>query len=308
MPKIVYIQKKFRAATLRAIEQANAIIEEYQAAGYSLALRQLYYQMVARVLIPNQQREYKRLGQIIKDARLAGLVDWNAIVDRTRAVRSKSHWDTPVGILKTCARQYQMDRWRDQDYRVEVWIEKDALVGVIAGVCNDLDSAYFSCRGYTSASAIWRAAMRFRRYDRDDKRTVVLHLADHDPSGIDMTRDVRDRLDLLTFMSGSIDVERIALTMDQVDEYTPPPNPAKVTDSRFAGYMAKYGGDSWELDALEPQVIEALIRDHIDEYRDVDDWEEKVLTEREHKDVLKGVTDDVAGDHGFPAVQWGDEY
>lgn len=305
MPKIVYISKNFRTATLGIIEQANTIIVEYQAAGYSLTLRQLYYQMVARGLLPNRQREYSRLGQIIKNARLAGLVDWNAIVDRTRAVRSNPHWDTPVDILKSSAKQYQMDKWRDQDCRIEVWIEKDALVGVIAGVCKDLDSAYFSCRGYTSASAIWRAAMRFRRYEEDNKKTVVLHLADHDPSGIDMTRDVRDRLVLLADISpGRIDVQRIALTMDQVDEYGPPPNPAKVTDSRFAGYMREYGKDSWELDALEPQVLEVLIRDHINDYLDIDDWEEKVVVENEHKGILREVTDDVAEDYEFPAVQW----
>ena len=74
---------KFRASSLAIIDQANEIIDEYQADGYDLTLRQLYYQFVARNLIPNSQSEYNKLGTAINNGRLAGLIDWDAIKDRT---------------------------------------------------------------------------------------------------------------------------------------------------------------------------------------------------------------------------------
>lgn len=309
MPKIAYVKKNFRAATLGLIEQANEIIAEYQAAGFSLTLRQLYYQMVARAIIPNRQQEYKRLGQIINNARLAGLIDWLAIEDRTRHVRRNPHWAAPVEIMRTATEQYQMDKWRDQDYRVEVWIEKDALVGVIAGTCSKSDVAYFSCRGYTSASAVWQAARRFRLYAQSGQEIVVLHLADHDPSGIDMTRDISERLKLLAGYAGpKIETRRIALTMDQIEEHNPPPNPAKITDSRFNGYVAEYGMESWELDALEPQALAGLIEEHILGLRDDDDWKEKVAIENAHRVTLQVATYWTPDEEGAGAMNFADTF
>ncbi|MCD4738330.1 MAG: hypothetical protein K8R89_03610, partial [Anaerolineae bacterium] len=109
--KIAYTNKAFKQESLDLIGMANTIIAEYQAQGFDLTLRQLYYQLVARDLIPNQQRAYKRIGRIINDARLAGLVDWRAIVDRTRQVRGNSHWTTPKEILESAAYSYLEDRW-----------------------------------------------------------------------------------------------------------------------------------------------------------------------------------------------------
>lgn len=246
--------------------------------------------MVARAMIPNIAREYKRIVSIMTDARLAGLIDWYAIEDRTRSLRSNSHWESPQEIIETARDSYQIDKWENQDYRLEVWIEKDALTGVIAGICNTLDVPYFSCRGYTSISAIWRAAMRLRNYAKNldhEQTPVIIHLADHDPSGIDMTRDARDRLDLLTMMAGKVKVERIALNMDQVEQYGPPPNPTKLTDSRAPDYIHRFGDDSWELDALEPQVIVDLIEDTVLSYRDKDLWAEKVAEEERHADIIQ---------------------
>jgi hypothetical protein len=266
MAKIAYIKKRFNKRTMGLIEQADGIIEEYREAGYDLTLRQLYYQFVARGFIPNQDIEYKKLGNAISDARLAGLLDWDAIEDRTRHLRALSHWDSPADIVESCARQFRVDTRATQKHCVEVWIEKDALIGVVESVCERLDVPCFSCRGYVSQSAMWRAAMRIKKEERR-RITRILHLGDHDPSGIDMTRDIRDRLDMF---GCSVDVDRIALTMEQVEEIQPPPNPAKITDSRSAAYIAEYGDESWELDALDPAYLERLIEDHVRELTDID--------------------------------------
>lgn len=285
MPKIAYItDKRFASRTRGIIEKANEIIAEYQAQGYDLTLRQLYYQFVSRGLIENTLNSYKRLGSAINDARLAGLIDWNAIVDRTRMLRGNSHWNSPKEIVEGCAEQYLIDKWGDQPNRIEVWIEKDALLGVIEGVCERLDVPYFSCRGYTSQSEMWRASQRFEGYEANDQTVTILHLGDHDPSGIDMSRDITDRLH--TFM-GFDDLNRIALNIDQVKYYSPPPNPAKLTDSRASEYVRRFGKNSWELDALEPSVLADLIESNILKLRDDDLWEEALHKEDEHKEALE---------------------
>ncbi len=282
-----YISKSFNAASLAMIDQANKIIEEYQAAGFDLTLRQLYYQFVARGLIPNTQRSYKRLGKIISNARLAGLTDWNAIVDRTRNLKGNSHWSSVGNIIRSCAYGYRLDVWADQPIQVEVWIEKEALIGVIEKPCMELDIPFFACRGYVSQSELRSAGVRAKdRMLLNDQETVIIHLGDHDPSGVDMTRDNDDRMRLFSEDYGVTEVVRIALNWDQIEEYTPPPNPAKTTDSRARDYIAKYGEDSWELDALEPQVIDQLIRDEVALHIDQELMNESIARQEADRAIL----------------------
>jgi len=296
MPKISYTEKRFSSPSLAIINQVNVIIDAYMAQGYKLTLRQLYYRFIAQNLFPeswvdqvlgtkNTMRNYKHLGDIVNDGRLAGLIDWEAIEDRTRNVRSLAHWESPADILKACASQYRIDKWATQEIRPRVWIEKDALVGVIENVCNQHDVPYFSCRGYTSQSEMWAAAQKIRQEVDAGFTPVILHLGDHDPSGLDMTRDITDRIKL--FMGG-IEITRLALNSDQIQQYNPPPSPAKTTDSRSEAYIAEFGNDSWELDALEPQVIESLIEEAILSFRDEEAWEKAVKKETaQRKKILK---------------------
>ena len=195
----------------------------------------------------------------------------------------------PADIVDACARQFRVDKWAGQPRRVEVWIEKDALVGVIEGICNELDVAYFSCRGYTSQSEMWSAAMRLKAYRDGGQEPIILHLGDHDPSGKDMTRDITDRLS--EFSYGDIEVNRLALNMPQVEQFNPPPNPAKITDSRAKAYIDEFGAESWELDALEPAVIAQLIRDNVYAHRDAALWDAKVAEEETARKQLTKVSD-----------------
>lgn len=287
-----FTPKKFRRDTQDVIDQANRIISQYQAQGFSLTLRQLYYQFVARDLIANKQSEYKRLGSIINDARLAGEIDWDAIEDRTRNLAKLADWENPQSILNGCAQQYKEDRWEDQDYYVEVWIEKEALVGVIERVCDRNRVPYLACRGYLSQSETYAALARFRAASESGRQPMILHLGDHDPSGIDMTRDNADRLEMMMengdgFYEHLVEVRRLALNMDQVRTYNPPPNPAKETDIRIEGYRAKYGNSSWELDALEPSVIAELIQDAVDDVRDMTKWRAAEKREADNRALLR---------------------
>jgi hypothetical protein len=295
MPKIKYQEINLRKDSLALIDTCNSIIREYTAAGYILTLRQLYYQCVSRDIIPNKQSEYKRLGSIINDGRLAGLIDWSSLEDRTRNVNSVPHWDSPEQIVRAVADQYAIDKWEGQDVRPSIWVEKDALIGVIERIANELDVEYFSCRGYTSQSEMWGAAQRFIKHARAGQGTHVIHLGDHDPSGIDMSRDIEERIRMFMehhgYGSRYFDFTRIALNMDQVQQYNPPPNPAKSTDSRFQGYMNEHGDESWELDALEPQVLADLVRAKVDEIRDDNLYAEKQEQEYHEKAQLTKVSD-----------------
>lgn len=293
--RVEYKNINFREETLDIITQANDIIEDYLLQGFTLTLRQLYYQFVAKGLIPNTEGSYKRLGSIINDARMAGMLDWSAIEDRTRWLRELPHWDDPTDILKACAKQYRIDLWRDQKYRPEVWIEKDALIGVIEKVCNQYDVPFFACRGYMSQSEQWRAGQRFDKYLMKGQCPVVYHLGDHDPSGIDMTRDNQDRLTTFTEFSRAAQpfpVIRLALNMNQVQLYSPPPNPTKLSDSRSSAYVREHGTESWELDALEPVVISNLIENAITTLIDEKKWKKSMDKQKRDRAAIKRLAEE----------------
>lgn len=300
MPKIEYVPKNFRPDSLDLIEKINGVIGDYARQGFSLTLRQVYYQMVARAIIPNNERSYKNLGNLISDARLAGLIDWEAIEDRTRNLRGNSHWTTPGSMVNSAAYSYHLDHWKGQKNYVEVWVEKDALVGIVGQICSKLDVNYFSCRGYVSQSEMWGAARRLKRHVDQGQNIVLLHLGDHDPSGKDMSRDIVDRL--ITFETYGVDFNRLALNMDQIELYNPPPNPTKLTDSRATGYIDQYGYECWELDALEPQVISDLISKNVRKYRDDKLYNAILKQEREEKELLE----DLAENWPSIAENWDD--
>ena len=311
--------------SLAVVEQADAICREYERQGYDLTLRQLYYQFVSRGLVANTQQSYKRIGDIVNNGRLAGLLDWDHIVDRTRNLSSPSHWASPTEIVEAVAAQYRIDKRADQEVRVEVWVEKEALAGVVQRAARGADVAHFSCRGYVSQSELHAAAERFQAYIQGGQKVVVVHLGDHDPSGLDMTRDIATRvgrfltvgLDLLdpgepsdpefeAYLLGPgaavgefdtfgdepwFQVRRIALNWDQVQTYNPPPNPAKMTDSRAGDYVAKYGRESWELDALDPEVLNTLIADEVDAWTQPDRFDGLRRRERTERAQLTAVKD-----------------
>ena len=160
-----------------------------------------------------------------------------------------------------------LNRWNDQPNYVEVWVEKDALIGIVSQVCKKLDVPHFSCRGYTSQSEMWGAAQRFIAQEDSRESMTIIHLGDHDPSGIDMTRDIQERLEMF---GANVEVKRVALTMKQIEAFNPPPNPTKVTDARSGGYISRFGHECWELDALEPKVITQLIEDEVTALIDYD--------------------------------------
>lgn len=304
MPLIQYNEYKPRNDAKAIIEAAAEILREYTVQGYQLTLRQLYYQFVARDLLANSQQNYTKLGTIISKAREAGLINWDYLKDRGRALRSRPHWASPASIISACSHSFAVDHWVDQPYRVEVWCEKEALVDVCGMAAEPWDVPYFACKGYCSATAVWEAGHnRFLQYANSEpkQKVVVLYLGDHDPSGINMAKDLQSRLNLFSrgydddnkrLKGARVEVRRIALNMDQIELYEPPPNPAKETDTRYAQYMEEFGITTcWELDALEPQVINGLIQDAILDIVDKQLWDAREAEEQVGKQLLKKASD-----------------
>lgn len=260
--------QKFHKKSMELIATINTIVEDLTSQGYRLTLRQLYYQLVAGAHIPNTVRSYDNIGALLTNARLAGLVDWDAIEDRTRGFISRSHWDNGSDMLRSAARSYHEDLWAGQDTRLFVVVEKEALAGILERTCHQYDVDLLPARGYPSVTTLREFAKE--RIMGATRQIVILHLGDHDPSGMDMSRDLRERLEMFSRFRVPIDFRRVALNMDQIEEQQPPPNPAKTTDARFAEYQSRYGDDSWELDALSPKFLHDLVSTEIEAFIDVD--------------------------------------
>jgi len=314
VPKIQYVENRFQKATLLVIDNANKIIDDWQAKGFKLTVRQIYYRFIALDWFPaswiddeynkrhglapgtkNTLRNYKRLIDILVIGRLGGLIDWTAIEDRTRSLKGMNHWDDTKEYLDSIRSAYRLDKWATQKVRFELWFEKDALSGIAQHIATqgDIDVQFFSSRGYNSESAMWAAAQRLNWYREElGQDTVILQFSDHDPSGIDIGRDIKDRFALFNC---PVKVQRMALTMGQVKKFKLPPNPAKENDIRFAGYVAKFGKQSWEMDALEPDYMESITRKAILDVRDNKDWEAKSAIEDTQRELMKGVRVPVFG-------------
>lgn len=271
--KEAFTERTFGAANEAMIHYINKVLEEYRRQGYRLSLRQLYYQLVARDRIPNNLRSYKNIGNLVSNARQAGLIDWGMIEDRNRETAMPLHWNNPAEIVKAAAEQFRIDKWEHQPYHIEVMVEKDALSGVLEPVCRELDIGITANKGYSSSSTMYEVGKRIHQKQRDGKTVCVLYLGDHDPSGIDMTRDVRERLEMYSRMSG-LEVDRLALNWSQIEIWRPPENPAKETDSRYKTYTTMYGASSWELDAVEPGQLASLVWEAVLHRRDETLWAE----------------------------------
>ncbi len=299
MPVIAYKKHRFSATTLETLDKANEIVAEYAAQGLVMSLRQLYYQFVARGLAPNQKQFYKNLSYILVEARMTGLMDWRAIEDMTRFLRGRTHYDTPSDAVAYLVHGYGEDLWTEQKKRFEVWIEKDSLLGTIAKVCNELDVGYFSCRGYTSCTELWKASQRLLNYPQND--VTVIHMGDHDPTGIDATRDIQDKLDIFT--GGKVKVLRIALTKKQIRKYKPPPFEAKVKDSRYKEYRAKHGNTCWELDSLPPDKLAGLVRETMEPHIIKKRMKEAKKRQEDNRDLLRLLTEHEDSWHRLPEIK-----
>ena len=253
------------------LEQCQAIAEEYSGQDYKLTLRQVFYVLLGRALIKSSETMYKALGKLIGNARKAGLIDWDTIEDRGRQADRPTEFDSLGDLIDTALAWYRLPRWEGQKVYAELWVEKAALAGVLQPMADRYHVTLMVNKGYSSLSAMYESAKRIREGTRDGEiPATIFYLGDHDPSGLDMARDIREKL--ATFTHGEIPfkVEMLALTTEQVRHYNPPPNPTKLQDTRAKKYIEEFGRECWEVDALPPDVLQQIITDAFDEVIDRD--------------------------------------
>lgn len=282
--KIAYRKIALSKANKERLTQINTIIEEYRANDYILTLRQLYYQLVSRGIIANQLSEYAKLSTLLKEGRMSGIVDWAAIEDRLRVPEKPASWSSPKQIMNSVIYSYALPRQKDQYNYMEVWVEKDALSGVLSRVTEPYHIPIMVNRGYSSATAMHDAFKRFQNAANEGQSIKLIYVGDYDPSGLNMIDDIKKRIkefdadDELNF-----EIIPIALTRQQIDQYAPPPNPAKKSDPRAKKFIKAFGTQSWEVDALRPEVLNQILEDAIDMFLDRDIYLE--ILEEEKKDI-----------------------
>lgn len=273
-----------------------SIVDNYSAQGYKLSLRQLHYQFVGHVSgYVNHDLAYKKLGKILDDCRYGGVIDWNAIEDRGR-VPYLPYWVSDISdALSDTVNSYRLDLQKGQDNIIEVWTEKDALSGIMKRSTEKYHVNLVVNKGYTSSSAVYNSYKRFGRYIDYGKKVIILYFGDHDPSGLDMVRDIEDRLkfmfangdDKIIVDDGNFEVIHIGLTMQQIKKYKLPPNPTKMTDTRSDGYIKKYGKTCWEVDALAPEVLTQILEKNIEDNIDMELYQEMIEQQDEDIKELK---------------------
>lgn len=321
----LYHYKRLRADKVQLVKICDKITQEYKAQNLKLTLRQLYYQLVSKAIIPNEEKWYKLISTILSDGRLAGAIDWEAIEDRVRRPKSPPEFESLAQLIEAAVSSYRLPRMEGQDTYVELWVEKDALAGVLEPIAYKYHIVLMVNRGYSSQSAMHDAAIRIDAACRNDdgdvcKDATILYLGDLDPSGEDMVYDIEDRI--MRFLKGGYDIdeamelrskgedannvarlspcgikinkgdiivpltiEKLALTMDQVRKYDPPPNPAKRSDTRAQKFIDKFGESSWEVDALPPAVLRSIITARLNQMIDHDKVDE--IKEREKHDIAR---------------------
>ena len=286
----------------KLFSQIDAVVTEFQQSDIKLTNRQLYYQLVGKNLIPNATEVYKRVCTFLTDGRYGGLIDWEAIEDRGRVPSMPLEFENIQERIQLALNNFRLQRWQDQEYYVELYCEKQAGETVLKPVAEKYHIYFGYNKGYSGASAMYDLAKRLQEKLENGKRLVVLYFGDHDPSGLDMVRDIKERLTEFltkgefqpTYIHELLEVIPVALTTEQVKKYNPPPNPAKFSDPRAAKYVSIYGKVSWELDSLNPlelrKIAEAAIQKHLN-IKKYNAWIEK---EKKESQALKDFGDKLA--------------
>ncbi|MBA7615163.1 hypothetical protein ES703_22440 [subsurface metagenome] len=257
---------------------------------YRPTLRQIFYRLVAGLLIPNTEVTYKGLSRATVLAREERTLDPLCFDDRIRThtegdfgyrspesfVRSSKQW------IKDLPDQYTREMWATQQTMPIIWIEKDALLTPVASIAGPYRVKVYASRGYSSFTAVYQAVMDMS----SDKPTKIIQLTDFDPSGEDMVRDLEERL--TRYGAADFELEKIALTQDQVSDLGLPPMPAKTSDPRYDRFAASYGEEAVELDALPPDELESIVKNAIQSLIDQEAWD---ATEKEIEEERQTIQD-----------------
>ena len=264
------------AARLAAIE---GIVVEIQ----PCSVRQVFYQCVVRGLAEKSELAYEKVQRALVRLRREGRIAYRAIADGTRWQIRPTTFSSLESALRSTARTYRRTLWDDSPDYVELWLEKDALAGVVHPVINAYDVPLMVARGFSSLSFLASSA---EDMEACGKSVFVYHLGDHDPSG----RAAGDHIErTLRDLAPSADIhfERLAVTVGQIREFDLPTRPTKHSDSRAAKFEAEFGSGSVELDAIHPDTLRTIVRDAIERHVDHDRLAGLQMVEAEERRMLQ---------------------
>jgi hypothetical protein len=272
---------KRQRATRSEIEERRAALHAIVRQMKPMTVRQVFYQATVRGIIEKTEGGYNKVQTDLVMMRKAGLLPYDWLVDNTRLMRKPTTFSSVEEALQDTARLYRKALWDDANTYVEVWIEKDALSGVVYPVTNLYDVPLMVARGYASLSFLHGAA----DYINDlDVPACIYHLGDFDPSGVDAGRKIEDTLRELA-PEAEIHFERIAVTPEQIREWNLPTRPTKTTDTRAKGF----GNISVELDAIEPHQLRRLVENAINRHLPQDQLRVLQTAEADERRLIHGL-------------------
>jgi len=264
------------------LAQVQSILDEYD---YPLSLRQIYYQLVSRQIIENVESEYRKLSRLTVIGRDDQILDEEKFTDRLRQIEQPNTWTDLTDFMESVRRSYRRDYWIDQPSHIEIWLEKDALRGVVEPVTNKYGVPLLVVRGQVSRTAIYQAYQRFS--EQTDKECYLYYFGDFDPSGITIYESFVNRLRGFNGSNLDITFNRVALTQEQIDRYNLPPAPAKKTDPNTSKFIGQHGDNVAELDALPPDVLIELVQQSIVQHIDMDIWDKSASIEQQETEQLQ---------------------
>jgi hypothetical protein len=258
---VAHVEGNKRYRRSKTIKQELAIFDIFREMRPTLTVRQLYYALTVRGVVPKDESGYRQTCNLLANMREDGVLPYGWIADNTRWRIKPTTYTGLDAALDRMQQFYRRDLWAQQDTRLEIWVEKDALAGVISPITNEYDVPLFVARGYGSMTFIYDAAEAIKE---TGKLTYVYHFGDFDPSGVDAALKIRDGL---LHHGARIDFVRAAITEAQIEQYNLPTRPTKKKDPRAFAWGDK---PSVELDALPAPVLRQLVAEcikrHIDPY------------------------------------------
>lgn len=280
-------QIKYQKKTSDILEHVQKIIDSYE---IPLSVRQIFYRLVSMGVIKNTHNQYRRVSTIVTNGRYTGHIDWDKVIDDTRAVYKTADWNDINDAIKNTLEDYRRDRWGDSDYYIELWVEKRTMTNLFYSVTNSYDVRLVVGGGFNSATAIWEAFKRLAvKQFEDKKKIVILYFGDLDPSGWFMSNDVEKRLKEFDL---NFTMERVILNYEHVQKYNLPKSykvmvkyEKEISNKLEKDPRSKFFYDSFgelfqvEFEAIDPGVVTEHIRDSIEKYLNKEDYQRIVEIE-----------------------------
>jgi len=270
------------AESRRLIDTACTVLEAIRPA----SVRAVCYKLFVLGLIPDMgKNSTSKVSRLLVRAREDGFVPWEWIVDGGRVVRRVSTWSAPREIMKDALRGYRFDYWQQQPNRAHLVVEKETVASTLRPVLDEFAVPVSFMKGFASATAVNGLA---EIIGESDKPMHLLYCGDHDPSGRYMSDvDLPERIQRYG-TGGQYLLRRIAVTRSQAESLDLPSFPVtdKSTDARYDWFLRRHGYRCWELDALDPNTLRALVREQVVALIDADAWEHATLIEAAQRESL----------------------